>query len=158
MSTYKYHPLTAGEETRLVRLRPAKRLKDELVCELINVPLSLMPKFDALSYVWKNSAHRTSDDMTQDEKDTKASCVTYDGENQKSTSYSLNWEELGRSEVEELRCMYYQLGGGRDNGTLQLDGHAFEIGFELQEAMRRLRHEDRERVVWIDALCINQVR
>jgi hypothetical protein len=155
MSTYSYHQLVAGEETRLVRLKPAEELKDELVCELINVSLDLMPDFDALSYVWKNSAHRTTDEMTEEEKERKCSAVTFDGKN--STNYSLNWEELGRSEVDELRGMYYQLGGERAEGTILLDGHAFRVGFELEEAMRRLRYNDRDRLVWIDALCINQV-
>jgi hypothetical protein len=155
MSTYRYHTLAGDEGTRLVCLKPANDLKDELVCELINVPLGLMPKFDALSYVWRNSAHRTPDQMTQEQKDDNGTVATYDGE--KSTTYSVNWEEMGASEMEEVRCLYYQLGGERKDGTILLDNHAFPVGFELEEAMRRLRYLHEERLVWIDAICINQV-
>ena len=139
----------------MLRLMPADELQDVLVCEMMNVVLASVPNFDALSYVWRNSAQRTADEMTDDEKQTKNSLVTYDGENSKS--YSLTWEELGRSEEEGLRGMYYQLGGERENGKILLHGHEFKVGFELEEAMRRLRYVDRERLVWIDAICINQV-
>jgi hypothetical protein len=146
MSTYGYRALADDEGTRLVRLKPAKDLNDELVCELINVSLDPIPNFDALSYVWSNSAHRTPDQMTQEEKDVKGTCVTVDGE--KIMTYSVNWEEMGRSEIEEVRGLFYQLGGERNECTILLDNHAFQVGFELGEAMRRLRYQDEERLVW----------
>lgn len=155
MSTYTYHALASADDTRLVRLEPANNLRDDLVCSLINVPLNHMPSFDALSYVWRNSAHRNPDEMTEEERSVKGTCVTYDGD--KSTIYKLDWQEMGESEVDEIRGIYYQLGGERDEGTILLEGHAFAVGFELEEAMRRVRDTEKEQLVWIDAICINQV-
>ncbi|CAG8958001.1 hypothetical protein HYFRA_00000344 [Hymenoscyphus fraxineus] len=40
--------------------------------------------------------------------------------------------------------------------TILLNGNRFPIGFNLEGALRFLRYEERERILWIDALCIDQ--
>jgi hypothetical protein len=43
-----------------------------------------------------------------------------------------------------------------DLGEIICDGQKVTVGSELYDALRRLRRPDRERLIWIDALCINQ--
>lgn len=40
--------------------------------------------------------------------------------------------------------------------TIEIDGESFIISKNLESALRRLRRGDRDRVLWIDAICINQ--
>jgi hypothetical protein len=44
---------------------------------------------------------------------------------------------------------------GHDIPTL-CDGRTLAVGASLHTALRRLRYEDRPRVLWADAICINQ--
>ncbi|KAI2615386.1 heterokaryon incompatibility protein-domain-containing protein [Hypoxylon sp. NC1633] len=39
---------------------------------------------------------------------------------------------------------------------IKVDGNNFYVTYNLFSALRKLRHPDRDRVVWIDAICINQ--
>lgn len=53
--------------------------------------------------------------------------------------------------------MYYQVGGPKSDVDIICDGQKVTIGAELNEALRRIRHdEDQARMIWVDALCINQ--
>ena len=51
----------------------------------------------------------------------------------------------------------YGMGGQKSNGCIICDGQNVTVGAELNEALRRIRDEDEERVLWVDALCINQL-
>lgn len=44
-------------ESRVLKLEPAKDYDDEIVCSLIHVSLEDPPPFEALSYVWRNSSY-----------------------------------------------------------------------------------------------------
>ena len=39
---------------------------------------------------------------------------------------------------------------------IRLENSHFDVSKSLEVALRHLRHEDSERVMWIDAICINQ--
>lgn len=64
-------------------------------------------------------------------------------------------ETLGLAEYEALS---YTWGDPKDRRAIRLNGHsqAISITANCEAALRRLRYLDRERVVWIDAICINQ--
>ena len=40
--------------------------------------------------------------------------------------------------------------------AIRLDGHHFIVGRNLHSALQHLRHEDKPRILWIDAVCIDQ--
>lgn len=47
--------------------------------------------------------------------------------------------------------------GSPDNPKpIRLDGHIFRIGVNLESALRHLRYENAQRILWIDAVCVNQ--
>jgi hypothetical protein len=39
---------------------------------------------------------------------------------------------------------------------IQIDRQDFEIGPNLETALRHIRHHEEDRIFWIDAICINQ--
>lgn len=45
--------------------------------------------------------------------------------------------------------------GGKSR-IIQVDDQSFEIGVNLHCALKNLRHADRARILWVDALCIDQ--
>jgi hypothetical protein len=54
-------------------------------------------------------------------------------------------------------ALSYAWGSGGLRGlTITLNSVHLEITAELDEALRRLRHPDSKRRLWIDAMCINQ--
>ena len=57
---------------------------------------------------------------------------------------------------EKYEALSYCWGDNFSPESLCLDGHPLAIGKNLGEALRRLRYHDRPRVLWIDAICINQ--
>ncbi|KAH8762463.1 heterokaryon incompatibility protein-domain-containing protein [Diaporthe sp. PMI_573] len=52
--------------------------------------------------------------------------------------------------------MSYTWGGPKDQVPLRVGGQTVSIPKNLENALKRLRHLDRRRYVWADAVCINQ--
>lgn len=50
----------------------------------------------------------------------------------------------------------YVWGDGNTRATIQLQGIAKDVTASSERALRRFRYTDRSRILWIDALCINQ--
>jgi len=50
----------------------------------------------------------------------------------------------------------YCWGPHRDPSTIKLNGHLVEVPASSEAAVRRMRLSDRPRVLWIDAICIDQ--
>ncbi|KAM7211529.1 Heterokaryon incompatibility protein (HET) domain containing protein [Rhypophila decipiens] len=48
------------------------------------------------------------------------------------------------------------LGDERDTTTIVIDGRQVPVTVNLHDALKRLRKRDEERIVWADAICINQ--
>ncbi|KAI0885970.1 heterokaryon incompatibility protein-domain-containing protein [Annulohypoxylon maeteangense] len=57
---------------------------------------------------------------------------------------------------QKYEALSYVWGDRQNKKFIQLDGQAFEVTDNLWLAMRRLRQPSTPRVLWIDALCINQ--
>ncbi|KAH6701430.1 heterokaryon incompatibility protein-domain-containing protein [Leptodontidium sp. MPI-SDFR-AT-0119] len=53
-------------------------------------------------------------------------------------------------------ALSYVWGNAKPVGCIFIDDESKSISFNLGLALVRLRHDDKERIVWIDALCINQ--
>jgi hypothetical protein len=63
---------------------------------------------------------------------------------------------LSSSKVTEYEALSYVWGTGTSPHEAIVNGKALPIGVNLDCALRHLRYESQERVMWIDALCINQ--
>ncbi|KAH7304783.1 heterokaryon incompatibility protein-domain-containing protein [Stachybotrys elegans] len=56
----------------------------------------------------------------------------------------------------EYEALSYTWGDKKNIGSISMDGCTFEVRSNLETALRYLRLPDSPRVLWIDALCINQ--
>ena len=56
----------------------------------------------------------------------------------------------------EYEALSYAWGDSNDTLPINIDGHLLNITKNLHSALKHLQLEDRERVMWADALCINQ--
>jgi hypothetical protein len=103
-SSYCYQPLLPGlDKIRLLRLLPHEDEDAPLQCQLFNYTLQdsgrRMHPYDALSYVWGDSAIPKS---------------------------------------------------------ISIDKHKLPVTVNLHGALSRLRYRSIERVLWVDAVCVNQ--
>lgn len=59
----------------------------------------------------------------------------------------------------EYEALSYTWGDTKDlgnRGAIMLHGHEHKITQNLESGLRRLRFNDRPRILWVDAICINQ--
>jgi hypothetical protein len=63
---------------------------------------------------------------------------------------------LSQSAHPKYEALSYVWGQGTSPHKAMIDGKAMTIGENLDCALRHLRYQDEARVLWIDALCINQ--
>ena len=56
----------------------------------------------------------------------------------------------------QYKALSYVWGDPTITSPILLNGHEFQITTNLEAALRSLRYEDSERLLWIDAICINQ--
>jgi hypothetical protein len=62
----------------------------------------------------------------------------------------------GRIEFEALSYTWGDIHDPHNRGSIMLCGHMHEITKNLESALRHLRFEDKERIIWVDSVCINQ--
>ncbi|PVH72336.1 hypothetical protein DL98DRAFT_660133 [Cadophora sp. DSE1049] len=143
MSIYQYKALNGPSDTRVLRLEPASRYNDELICALVHISLTHdTPVYEALSYVWNNSSNTwTSNYNWSPPKIKFAFYPPMDGEEAP--------DPIDSYENDEPRF-------STRGGHITCDSQRIEVGAELYDALRRIRLPDQQRLVWIDALCINQ--
>jgi len=60
------------------------------------------------------------------------------------------------SDSPQFEALSYTWGSPGIPSEISLNGHPFSVQENAAAAMRRLRHKDRPRTMWIDAICINQ--
>jgi hypothetical protein len=64
-------------------------------------------------------------------------------------------KEGALSAIEDYEALSYAWGSG-DLRIVQVDDKDMHIGSNLESALRHLRYLERKRVLWVDALSINQ--
>ena len=55
-----------------------------------------------------------------------------------------------------MKALSYEWGNPKEKAPVFLDGTEFNITLNLEKALRHLRFADVPRVLWVDAICINQ--
>jgi hypothetical protein len=56
----------------------------------------------------------------------------------------------------KYEALSYTWGDETTRKKISIDGKEFEVGQNLYHALKHIRHINRDRVLWIDAICINQ--
>jgi hypothetical protein len=56
----------------------------------------------------------------------------------------------------EFEALSYVWGDPLITRPIKLNDQPYQVTENLEAALRRLRHDDRVRIMWIDAICINQ--
>lgn len=60
------------------------------------------------------------------------------------------------SQDPEYEALSYMWGSADNLNTIDIEGKEFRIGQNLWQALKQLRHSKVPRLLWIDAICINQ--
>ncbi|RDI88464.1 hypothetical protein Vi05172_g1473 [Venturia inaequalis] len=113
-------------------------------------------EYEALSYTWSKCIAKDAPDLDPESAVEVAVYPT----NQSKTSFvgkpevsKIKWKDFARH---ELSYLYYEVGGLREPENIVCCGHDTVVGGELYSALKSLRNSEGDRVIWIDALCINQ--
>ena len=153
---YKYQPLNRNEETRVLTIEPGK-FGDDICCSLSHISLHDPPAYEALSYVWKSSSPVMA--PAPDIEVIVGMVADHGSQFEKVPFGSLLHSPLHDFHPDARMTIlrtYYAAGGLREPVNVMCDSMVVTIGGELHLALQHLRFEDKRRVLWVDALCINQ--
>jgi hypothetical protein len=67
-----------------------------------------------------------------------------------------NLSKVSLRDEPAYEALSYTWGDLTSRGRIYLNGRPYQVTKNLKSALRYLRHVDKPRVLWIDALCINQ--
>lgn len=129
---YTHAPLGSDpDEIRVVKLLPGVG-DDEISIEIVHLVVDEEPEYEALSYVWGTS------DITYDIRVVPDFSVEMPEKNPRPDSIT-----QATSNLEQI-------------SLTQDEGSVLAIGMNLYIALKRLRQQDDIRILWIDAICIDQ--
>lgn len=175
LETYTYQHLDESKnEIRLVTILPGN-YDDPLEITLKHVslnplPLQLPPTTLSLSQLEETmppgwSVHETVEGRMLFEGPDRTTTWVHPCPHVKPTAYDITQQQIHEAEdTPAFEALSYTWGSFSRTATVTVyNGLAVDtkpsilpIGASLSEALRYLRLRDQERVVWIDALCINQ--
>lgn len=156
LQLYPYRSLH-GDEIRLLTIEPGQT-NDPLSAKLHYASITTDQKYEALSYCWHKSITRPS--VTEDDTVIELAIWATERDNIDLSSKPATSEKIKFSELRyhpHAWHMYYSQGGSYPPKVILCDNHHVEIGGELFVALKHLRREEGARVLWVDALCINQL-
>ncbi len=146
MSLCPYQALSRAKETRLLTIQPAD-FANPIECSLSHVSLLDRPTYEALSYVW-NSTNPNKPPLL--DLEIEVAVYGHVREAFKKQPYRETQNDP------DTASLFYHTGGSHYQQTITCDGIEVTIGGELYSAFKRLRYSEKPRVLWVDALCINQ--
>lgn len=149
-----------NDEIRLLRISSGDA-HDPIKTSLCTVKLGSAPQYEALSYCWHKSI--TKDPVT--EPDTEVELGIWSSDKPLAVDASKLYKKPDK--VEKLKFgdlryhpkawyTYYQQGGIYPSKVIECGSGKVEIGGELFVALKALREPTNDRLIWVDALCINQ--
>jgi len=181
MERYTYKPVDAGRhELRLISLQPGE-FSDDVKIEIVNVLLAEdnPPYCEALSYVWGSTENPStiyvrdgewvdSGDDWEDEDEEPADqqkgfdCSIGDrllySESLSLTELdSLKSPEVSALESQSVKGNYISSQLSSHQSLLVEEGYSYlTVTQNLYVALKHLRRKEDNRIIWIDAICINQ--
>ncbi len=60
------------------------------------------------------------------------------------------------SSMPQYEALSYMWGSEEDPMILEIDGHQLSVRNNLWQALKQLRPKEGKRIMWVDALCIDQ--
>lgn len=69
---------------------------------------------------------------------------------------SLSHANLGKEPKPEYETISYTWGKSTERKAIIVDDFSLEVPISAERAIRRMRLRDQKRVLWIDAICVNQ--
>ncbi|KAI6871943.1 hypothetical protein KC338_g2355 [Hortaea werneckii] len=69
---------------------------------------------------------------------------------------SLSHANLGKEPKPNYETISYAWGTSKERKTIVVDDFSLEVPVSAERAIRRMRLRDQSRVLWIDAICVNQ--
>ena len=154
MKTYNYNPIESPRHTRLLKLKASPAWPDDLIGEILHISLDNPPEYEALSYVWASSC---DPNMAPRDRNAPLKASLYYPETKKLEIYEISMNQLIASPHPQFHQLFWSMGGYKPDGEILLDGQAVTLGAELRDALTRVRLPDKDRLIWIDALCIDQL-
>lgn len=61
-----------------------------------------------------------------------------------------------RTEAISYEALSYVWGSDRKERIIEINGKHFRVTINLYDALQQLQLPDQDRIVWVDAICINQ--
>ena len=133
-SSFKYKPLNLDkDEIRLISITPDWRSPD-LVGHLFHVPLNEAPRYEALSYAWR--------DLKGTDIPAEAGMPLLD-RIVAGVQFIFNQKPLPSHT-------------SLSSDQISIDGQCFKLAPNLARCIRRLRTWAGSLIIWIDAICIDQ--
>ncbi|MCJ1436819.1 hypothetical protein MMC27_006201 [Xylographa pallens] len=164
MTSGIWTPLDRGRrQIRLARLAPSKKHNDQPSLSLHIVSLDENPDYEALSYVWGDPKVTTPIQLRSVHQQSTTRIATVplsDHSFGLGVAQALEFKDL-QLPVTELATYAVSSGAHETQGS-SLSGvgdiytSEWPVTTNLAAAMRYLRHESAERVLWCDSLCIDQ--
>lgn len=149
METYTHKPIDLSKKAiRLLRLCGADR-EDAITCELFQSFLEedqdVHVEYEALSYTW-------SDTVDEDHSPYKALSYTWsdtvDKDYRRYEALSYTWSDTVDEE--------HRPDEAPGPKFISIEGLPFQVTNNLFLALKHLRLPDSDRILWVDAICINQ--
>jgi len=165
MTSKIWTPLDRGKrQIRLVHLAPSENYNEQPSCSLHIVSLNENPQYEALSYAWGDpkitvpiqlqSVHQGS--TAHVDTDAPSNCspglltaTSLDPEISQPPSTVTGTAEIEFPALEAL--------GLSPSAKNKLDDTQWPVTVNLEAALRYLRHKFMVRILWIDAICIDQL-
>lgn len=69
---------------------------------------------------------------------------------------SLSHANIGKEPKPTYETISYAWGESKERKTITVDDIPLEVPVSAERAIRRMRFRDQDRVLWIDAICVNQ--
>lgn len=77
---------------------------------------------------------------------------------EESTQIECLLTQISLDQTPDYEALSYAWGSQNDKiGTVSLEGKPFPVTSNLEDALHHLRGEEEPRMLWVDALCINQI-
>ena len=95
--------------------------------------------------------------LDQTEKSFRLLCLFPAGATEDSLKCSMWHESLEKDQLPTYETISYTWGDHKDQTFIELNGLCLLVPTSSAEALQGVRYPDEARVIWIDAVCINQI-
>ena len=150
-------PLDRGRrQIRLAHLAPSEKLDEQPSCSLHVASLNENPRYEALSYVWGDPKVTRLIKLRTSHQSSTIHIET-DALPNDSHLETENLQLPGTEAVTDgIRSLSLEVPNLPFSADTEVHSAQWPVAANLEVALRYLRHKYVERILWIDAICIDQ--